>query len=327
MLRAIFLVFELVFILGLSASVFLGRQFWPLDLLSFFWSLFILAAVLVLLVSLAFSGPVVKIAAVIALAIALVPFFLLPKAPATSEARNLRLITANLFIGNPDPREFAALLVKEQPDIVVTQETNVVFQDAIRKSGLFPFETSRDLPSRDDKKVFSRFPIREEAQLGPPMVGNVVLQRHPMRLVIDTPQGPLVLYAAHPDSPRRPWRWQQRNMYLDVLAEEIAKEPKVMPVVAVGDWNTPPWSAYFRAFFTRTGFGSMQSRPWPETTRFLERFQRYFIFGAAIDHAALSPQVSLVNWQVGPNFGSNHLPVIIDLALPQTASIALAGKK
>ena len=310
----IFLVFEAFFILGLAAAVFLGREVWPLDLLSFFWSLFIAASVLLLLVSLLFAGPAVKVLAVAAVLIACIPVLRLPPPPTSTESRNLRIVTANLFIGNSDPRAFVAFLVKE---------TNDVFQEAIRKSGLFAFETSSALPSRDDKTVFSRFPIREEAQVGVG-AGRGALRRHPMRLIVDTPQGPLLLYAIHPDSPRRPWRWWQRNLYLDALATEIGKEPKMLPVVVLGDWNTPPWSAFFRDFFARTGYSSMQSRPWPETTRFLERFRRYFIFGAAIDHVAMSSQVSMAHWQVGPDFGSNHLPIVVDLALPQGTSVAQA---
>jgi endonuclease/exonuclease/phosphatase (EEP) superfamily protein YafD len=320
-LRTTFLVLEIVFIIGLSLTVFPERQFWPLDLLTFFWSLIIAFAVLVLLASLFLPGLGVKIVAVIAIGIACVPVIRMPPAPRSAEEHNLRLITANLFVENTDPREFIAFLVKEQPDIVVTEETRPVFEDAIRNSGLFAFESSRDMRARDDKKVFSRFPLREETQVGEP-AGSPVLERHPMRLVVDTPNGPLVLYAVHPDSPRDPQRWQQRNLYLETLAHSVAQEPKTLPVVVAGDWNTPPWSAYFRAFFAKTGYRYIQGRSWPATTRFLMRFQSFMTFGSTIDHVALSPGVTMSNWQIGPKFGSNHLPVIVDLGVPHNAALA-----
>jgi endonuclease/exonuclease/phosphatase (EEP) superfamily protein YafD len=316
-----FLVFEILFLAGLSLTVFPGRQFWPLDLLTFFWTLVIAFAVLVLLASLFLPGLGVKILAVIAIGIACVPVILMPPAPKSSEEHNLRLITANLFVENTDPREFVALLVKEQPDIVVTEETTPIFEDAIRNSGLYPFESSRDMRARDDKKVFSRFPLREETQVNE-AVGSPVLERHPMRMVVDTPSGPLVLYAVHTDSPRDPDRWQQRNLYLETLAHYVAAEPKTLPVVVAGDWNTPPWSAFFRAFFDKTGYRYIQGRSWPATTRFLMRFESFMIFGSTIDHVALSPDVTMANWRIGPKFGSNHLPVIVDLGVPHNAALA-----
>lgn len=321
MLRTMFLIFELLSIAGLAAAVFLGRSFWPFDLLSFFWTLAIAFAIVLLLVSALLPGPGVKVLAIIAIAIACVPVTLMPKAPAAARDHTLRLITANLFIGNADPREFVAFLIREQPDIVVTQETPVIFEDAIRNSGLFPFESSRDMRATDDKKVFSRFPIRDEVQLSD-TAGAPYLERHPMRLVLDTPSGPLVLYAVHPDSPRSVARWKQRNLYLETLTHYVSQEPKMLPVIVAGDWNTPPWSGYFRDFFERTGFRYMQGHGWPATTRFLTRFQSFMTFGAAIDHVALSPNITMADWQVGPKFGSNHLPVIIDFGLPHGSALA-----
>jgi endonuclease/exonuclease/phosphatase (EEP) superfamily protein YafD len=320
-LRTLILVVETIFLIGLMVILSVGQDYWPLDLLTFFWTLPIVFAIGLMLIAIFLRGLGVKLLAALAIALACVPVVRMPPVPDLVEGHKLRLISANLFVENTDPRAFVAYLVRTQPDIVVTQETTAVFEAAIRNSGLFAFESSRDLAGRDDKKVFSRFPIRDDAQIAEG-AGSPRLERHPMRMILDTPGGPVILYAVHPDSPRSPRRWAQRNRYLQILTQSVAQEPKTVPVVVAGDWNTPPWSGYFRAFFAQTGFRSMQGRPWPVTTRFLMRMQDYVMFGAAIDHIALSPGLTMAQWKVGPKFGSNHLPVEIDIGLPQTAALA-----
>ena len=320
-LQRLFIIVEIFSLIGLVLAVSVGRDYWALDLLTFFWTLVIAFAVLVLLISVFFPGPVVKIVAVVAVGISCVPIIRMPPGPDGAARHTFRLITANLFVENRDPREFVAFLIRQQPDIVVTQETTPAFQEAIRHSGLFPFESSGDLRARDDKKVFSRFPVREETPVAEP-AGSVPLARHPLRLLLDTPSGPVVLYAVHPESPRSPERWRQRNLYLEALTQSVLLEPKALPVIVAGDWNTPPWSGYFRDFFERTGYRSVLGRPWPATTRFLMRLQNYVLFGAAIDHVALSPGLTMSQWKVGPKFGSNHLPVVVDIGLKQATALA-----
>jgi endonuclease/exonuclease/phosphatase (EEP) superfamily protein YafD len=308
-------------ILALALAVLLaGDIAWPLDLLTFFWPVLSLAAVAVLPFAFVFAHRAARFAALAAVAACAFPFLALPPQPGDEAGERLRILAANLYVGNPDPRPFVALLTHAQPDIVVTEETRGHFVEAIRGSGLYPFENDGDLYATDDKKVFSRYPIREARQLDD--LPGAVLERHPMRLVIDTPAGPLVLYAIHPDSPRSIDQWRQRNAYFDLLARAVRAEPEGSTVVLAGDWNLPAHSSFFRAFFDETGLGLARPGLWLPVTRFATRLARYGYFGSTIDHVALSPNIRVTRWQRGPDIGSNHLPVIVDLALPSASALA-----
>ncbi|CUX67810.1 hypothetical protein AGR5A_pa40085 [Agrobacterium genomosp. 5 str. CFBP 6626] len=48
------------------------------------------------------------------------------------------------------------------------------------------------------------------------------------------------------------------------------------------------------------------SAPWPVFTPPLT--------GSMIDHIAVSGALRLASWRVGPDFGSNHIPVVADLS-------------
>ncbi|MGV3550288.1 endonuclease/exonuclease/phosphatase family protein [Rhizobium sp.] len=298
-----------------------GGQFWLADLITFFWPIVTLAALAMLILSVFFGGMIARIASLAALGVCAVPFMLMPPAPDVAPGEKIRVLTANLFIENPDPRPFVALLTRSQPDIVITQETRPDFADAVRGSGLYPFESERDLSQTDDKKVFSRYPIREARQLDD-LPGRPVY-RHAMRLVIDTPAGPIVVYAVHPDTPRSLEQWHDRNAYLDRLATAIRSEAPQTPVVVAGDFNLPAHSVFFRDFFAATGLRFTRPGMWLPVTRFSMKLSRFGYFGSTIDHLAVSPVIRVTNWTLGSDIGSNHQPIIVDLALP--ASNAVAG--
>ena len=317
MLLAVCAVGILVLSLAVLAA---GESVWALDLVTFFWPVLALAATVLLLLTLPFGGAVARLAALAAVGACAVPFLALPPVPDDAPGEKIRILTANLYIGNPDPGPFVALLTREQPDIVVMEETRRRFAEAVRGSGLYPFESEGALSRTDDKKVFSRYPIREDGQLDD-LPGQDVA-RHAMRLVVESPAGPVVVYAIHPDTPRSPDQWRQRNAYFERLAAAVRAEPAGTPVVIAGDWNLPAHSAFFRRFFAATGYRFARPGPWLPVTRFATRLARWGYFGSTIDHVAVSPAIRVTGWERGNDIGSNHLPVIVDLALPSASALA-----
>lgn len=297
-----------------------GDRAWLLDLITFFWPVLVLAALAILVLTLPFGGTVARLAALAGVILCGVPFLMLPAAPDSAPGQKIRILTANVYIDNRNPAPFVALLTRAQPDIVVMQETRSRFADAVRGSGLYPFESEGSLASTDDKKIFSRYPLREQQQLGD--LPGQVSDRHAMRLVVDSPAGPLILYAVHTDTPRTLAGWYSRNVYIERLATAIRAEPADAHVVIAGDWNLPAHSSFFRRFFAATGYRFARPGLWLPITRFATALARYGYFGSTIDHVAVSPNVRVTAWERGGDIGSNHLPVIVDLALPALDAVA-----
>lgn len=309
-------------LIALTISVkALGGDYWLVDLVTFFWPVVVLFAVLLLLATFVVSGRGTRFLAIFAVVATLYPIFALPPAPEATPGNRIRLLAANLLVENRDTAAFVALLTREQPDIVVTEETTNRFVDAIKGAGLYPFESTGTLYANDDKKVFSRYPIREQTQINEPP-STTRLYRHPMRLVIDGPDGPIVLYAVHPDTPRSLEQWVQRNAYLDLLAGSIHREAENAAVVVAGDWNIPAYSVFFDRFFARTGYRFARPGWYLPVTRFWTRAKRFVYFGSTIDHVAVSPQLRVTDWRRGRDINSNHLPVIVDIAMPAGNAVA-----
>lgn len=309
-------------LIALTISVkALGGEYWLVDLVAFFWPVVVLLAVVLLGSTFLVPGKAVRLLAVVAVLASLYPIFALPPAPEATAGNRLRLLTANLLFENRDTASLVALLTREQPDIVVMQETRNRFVEAVRGSGLYPFESTGTLGENDDKKVFSRYPIREQVQINE-APGTLRLDRHPMRLVIDGPDGPIVLYAVHPDSPRSLRQWHNRNAYLDLLAASVRREAENAAVIVAGDWNTPAYSVFFDRFFERTGYRFARPGWYLPVTRFWTRAKSVVYFGSTIDHVAVSPQLRVTGWRRGRDIDSNHLPVIVDIAMPAGNAVA-----
>lgn len=320
MMRALLALCALA-VLALPAAVLTaGRRSWLLDLVTFFWPVLTLVAVAVFILSLLAGGPIARLASLAAVGVCAVPFLLLPRAPDAEPGEKIRVLSANLYIDNRDPRPFVALLTRMQPDIVITEETSQEFADAVQGSGLYPFESEGDLSGTDDKKVFSRYPIRNARQLDD-LPGRPV-GRHAMRLVIDTAAGPIVVYAVHADTPRSLAQWHDRDTYFRRLAVALRGERPDTPIVVAGDWNLPAYSVFFRDFFAETGLRFARPGLWLPITRFSTGLARYGYFGSTIDHLAVSPIVRVTDWKRGSDIGSNHLPIIVDLALPASNAVA-----
>src|SRR5262249_10954958 len=110
---------------------------------------------------------------------------------------------------------------------------------------------------------------------------------------------------------RGPKALEDRNRELAALAQLASRTPA--PLVLMGDLNTTSWSPYFQDLVrdsglvdSRRGFGVCATWPaLPMPARI------------PIDHCLVSPDITVLNRRVGPEVGSDHRGILIDLALPR----------
>jgi len=301
-----------------SIVVLAADRFWLIDLLAFAWPYIIAAGCLFFAAALVTRRLKAIAIAIGGLAVALIPAADVPTARASAASSGLKVLTANLYGPSlPDPTAFIDLLSRERPDIVVLQETTGRMEQALSATGLFPYESGSQVRARDAIKVFSALPIQAETELKRAFTEEHAYKQ-PLRLELDLNGKPLFLYAFHPETPRSPWQWRDRNAYLSAAADAVRGDLQKAPVIVAGDWNTPTWSPFFRNFLKQAGLTSTAGGWLQPVTRFSMKLDRLAYIGASIDHVAVSPDISLRTRRVGPAFGSNHLPVIAELALPET---------
>lgn len=125
----------------------------------------------------------------------------------------------------------------------------------------------------------------------------------------------LVVYAVHAQTPRSKEKWRERNRLLAVLEEAVNSEAPGTRVVVGGDFNTPTWSPWIHKLLLTTPLRLADESLWPVATRYFREFGWPQFFGSTVDHVMVGPGVEVERHRVGPDVGSDHLPVVVDVEL------------
>ena len=217
-----------------------------------------------------------------------------PGAPA-----RLKIVLANVLDPNRDYESLAALIRAERPDIVGLVEVNERWVNglaAIRREYPYRLES----PTGHDGLIlwFRSEPIA----LDPPT--TLLAGARPfLRTRFAFAGRTCTLWLAHPNSPNQRLGLPE----LDALSRDVAEADGSR--IVIGDLNATDAAPEFRNFLhttglrdSRLGFGRQAS--WPTWSP----------YRIALDHLFLSDDLAVVSRRLGPEIGSDHLPLIVELA-------------
>ncbi|REJ76501.1 MAG: hypothetical protein DWQ29_16120 [Planctomycetota bacterium] len=216
-----------------------------------------------------------------------------------------RIVSVNLYSGNRRPEMVIDFLRRETPDVVVAVELTERWHHQLQQlSAELPHQETFAGNGNFGIGVYSAWPI-ESAEFKSIGDGNLIviarLQREGETLTV---------IGAHPFPPMGSAGVARRNRQLGKTGEVAAAVEG--PLVLAGDLNTTSWSPAFgelleRAslFDTRRGFGVQPT--WPAGRAVLQ---------IPIDHCLVSSDVRVVDRRVGPDVGSDHLPIVVDVRGP-----------
>lgn len=228
----------------------------------------------------------------------LAPYFQRPSMPVGPvSAPELRLVLANVLFTNPDPSVFGRWLAEQAADVVVIEELNRPFQAMLDQHPDYPYRHAVYTGDAFGIGVWSRQPIKVQTlSLGDAGLPSLVIQWG-----VETP---VSLLATHPLPPIEARYFAARNQQYEALTAFLQAQPG--PKLLVGDLNITPWSGYYRGLEGATGLrnsrhgqGLLPSWPshWPALMRI------------PIDHVLWQGAWTSVHTEVGPDIGSDHLPV------------------
>jgi endonuclease/exonuclease/phosphatase (EEP) superfamily protein YafD len=217
---------------------------------------------------------------------------------------SLRLVVVNVEVGNTDFAAVGRLVTEAHPDVFgVTELTPAMAQHLARE---LPHYHTRVVETRADAYgigVFSRVPllsariVHYPADGGPP----TVLAR------VRVAGRPVTLLVTHVHTP---FAGSIHVRHLRALA--AARRNLGQRVVVCGDFNTPPWSGPLRDFAADAGlrdlYGSRAwiAYSWPTWSSVLR---------VPLDNCFVSSGVVVTAHHDAPNVGSDHRPLVVDLAV------------
>jgi endonuclease/exonuclease/phosphatase (EEP) superfamily protein YafD len=239
---------------------------------------------------------------------------LMPHEPA-AERGSLRIAYANVNAWNDPSADAVRWFERTDADVVALIECSPEWLDALRDAG-----------ARDGRRWLHECArIEDEA-----IAGAVLLSRYPLRdaraivsphgrfpmidATVDAPDGPIRVLVAHPVPPVGFGAVAMRDAELAWIAQQCAASH--VPTSIVADFNDTPFGRALRDFGATSGMRSASAVsglvttwparvagvPWPAPLRI------------AIDHCFVSRGVDVAAFSAGPDIGSDHLPLLIDIA-------------
>jgi endonuclease/exonuclease/phosphatase (EEP) superfamily protein YafD len=243
--------------------------------------------------------------------------------PSPAEHPTLRVLSYNVKRFSPDPEAYQALLGRLKPDVIAIQEH--AGWTRLRKQWELPASWHRR--QAGEMMVASRHPIlRVEVSRCDLAGGRPVINA--MYCVIDTPDGKVGFCCLHLETPRRGLSLILNRGEIDLGKADAAdrqtglrREESVRllrwlqrfdePMIIAGDFNMTADSTIYRRTWSRyrnafgwAGFG------YGYTKQTAIRRRGY---GLRIDHILTDENWVPVDCRVGPDLGSDHLPLIADL--------------
>jgi len=227
---------------------------------------------------------------------------------APASAPKLRCVSFNLLQGNERFDAVEQFVRQCDADVLVFQEVTPELGEILKRTvDIYP---TQRIGGRKDSKgyaLLTRLPaanLRFEPLPGQKQIGAIAAE-------IETPAGIFTIFGIHSHKPTSAKGAISQRAYFDWLAKrshEIRADGR--PFIMMGDFNATPWSVPFQAFASQSEL--------LDTSRgvvFGATWSFYLPQRLTIDHGFVSPEWRLLRREVGPALGSDHRPLILDLAL------------
>jgi endonuclease/exonuclease/phosphatase (EEP) superfamily protein YafD len=234
-----------------------------------------------------------------------------PVPPDPRSRDRLRVLVANVLHTNLSSEPLLRIIETEQPDVIGIVEFSDSWQSALRRARLeraYPYRLEWPHESEGVALYFRNAPL----SIGPVEVpypgANPVLPA-----TVGFGGRIVTIWLVHPTSPLGE-RGRGRGRAETLAIAERIKATRT-PSIIMGDLNRTECSPSFGDLLQTTGLrdsrlGFGRQRTWPTWSP----------YRIPIDHVLVSSDLAVTERKLGPPIGSDHLPVIVELA-PATGSL------
>lgn len=219
----------------------------------------------------------------------------------------ISLLVSNVLQYNTEHEHLMALIDQYNPDLIVTLESDIVWQNALAPiSATYPYTVMVPLDNTYGMHLFSRLPLKEEEimYLLEPDVPSI-------KAKVQLRSGAwLQLFVVHPRPPVPGESNDSRERDAEIVM--IGKMAKAAGggVIVAGDFNDVAWSPTSKLFQEVSGLLD------PRIGRgYYSTFHaQYPLFRWPLDHVFHSSHFKLVHMERLPDIRSDHFPMFIKLS-------------
>ncbi len=298
---------DIVLMLALAGTWLglLGRIHWALDLFSHFRWQYLLICVVGVAWSLALKRPRWIQALCLASLFVNAAALYLAKGDAAYAAiagERLRVVSLNVFAGNPEKVQVLDYLRSTDADVFFLMEVDAEWAAALAElTATHPHHLLWPQEDNFGLAFFSRVPLQSLEVIRTSNRGTPSI-----RARLTHAGRELAILGVHTPPPLGQQMSRNRDTQLADTATMVASLD--VPVLVVGDLNATPWSHGLRILRDGTTLGNRSPDPsWTPT------WTAAIVFAIPIDHALVTPPLVVAHRQIGPDVGSDHRPQILDV--------------
>ncbi len=309
------LAFVGIAVLVASVLAFAGEWWWVLDAVANFRIQLSIMGTGVVIGALA-----LRLRSLVVLGLAIVAVNVVPIVPlfaggaGASVDRDLRIASYNVRAGAAEnARQAVAWLATTDADIVFLHEATSRWRRLVERADL-PWTIVG--PEFENGEPFGTMALVPE---GSEVRFEEVIRRATPAVTVEVDGEVVTVLGVHALSPYGSARSEARDRELLALGEWAAGQDE--RVIVAGDFNATPFSWSFQRLLevgnlenSLEGFGLQPT--WPSGNIFLR---------IPIDHLVHTDGIAVVDRRVADSFGSDHLPLIVDLAVVPRGAVAGSG--
>jgi len=220
----------------------------------------------------------------------------------------LKILQTNVLFLNSDVESLKAMIAVEKPDLIVAEEVTPAFETMFGTlKADYPNQTiwAEEHDARG-LAVLSKDPLdrmeRHDFDAQKPVPTMVFALKHDGQEI--------TFVSVHPPTPNV--SLQTRDNIFNGIADMF--KDRAFPLVVLGDFNATPYSPALQRLtnalqLTNARRGRGINGTWPTA---LPAFLRL-----PIDNALLFDTIGVVDYHLGPDIGSDHLPSVITIAFKE----------
>lgn len=225
---------------------------------------------------------------------------------------SIRIFYANVLTMNEWTEGLLSQIEDADPDVVVLLEIDDRWIEEITPlARIFPHSVVQPRSDNFGIGVFSRLPLEGE-EVFQLRSASTNWDVPAVEALVGTPSGPTRLIAVHTVPPVTAEATLALDEQLALLVRHI--EGSRAPTIVIGDLNTTPFSCRYSRLVEgaalrgadRSSWSGLTSGTWPAGWPAAGRL--------TLDHALVTRDLEVVETTPGEPFGSDHLPLVIDIA-------------
>jgi endonuclease/exonuclease/phosphatase (EEP) superfamily protein YafD len=224
--------------------------------------------------------------------------------------RQVSLLNANVLLSNNQYGKLLRLVEEQRPDVLLLLEPGPEWEQAIAPlAARYPYRLSEVIPNTYGMILMSRLPMDGRiAHLLQPAVPSAHVQ---LRL---PGAEEIMLHAMHPEPPYPGDDSGERDAELVTVGRMVRNDGRA--AIVMGDLNDVAWSRTSSLFRKVAGMRD------PRVGRgFYPTFNaNYPLLRWPLDHLFVSPHFKLMQIDLLPDIGSDHLPIFFRLCLTKEAN-------